>query len=108
MAAPDHTALARPPNPPGGKSTRTLGRPRRSADTVENSWQQVALKLTSIQEAMNEIAALVVESEVARKAHARGSAMRPGQWPLAQGCAENLVAAIRLLGQYAELLRREP
>ena len=108
MAAPDHTALARPPNPPGGTSTRTLGRPRRSADTVEKSRQQVALKLASIQEAMNEIAALVVESEVARKARARGNPMRPGYWPLPQGCAENLVVAIRLLGQYAELLRREP
>ncbi|WP_266184167.1 hypothetical protein [Dyella humicola] len=108
MAATDHTALARPPNPPGGISTRTLGRPRRSADTAGKSRQQVALKLASIQEAMNEITALVVESEVARKAHARGNSMRPGQWPLAQGCAENLIAAIRLLGQYAELLRREP
>ena len=108
MATPDHTVLARPPNPLGGKSTPSLGRPRRSADTVGKSWQQVALKLASIQAAMNEIAALVVESEVARKAHARGDSMRPGHWPLPQGCAENLIAAIRLLDQYAELLRREP
>ena len=108
MATPDHTALARPPNPLGGKSTPSLGRPRRSPDTVGKSWQQVALKLAAIQVAMNEIASLVVESEVARKAHARGEPMRTNSWPLPQDGAENLVAAIRLLDQYAELLRRGP
>ena len=108
MAAPDHTVLARPPNPLGGKSIPSLGRPRRSPDTVGKSGQQVAQKMASIQTAMNEIAALVVESEVARKAQARGDVMRPGNWPLPQACSENLVAAIRLLDQYAELLRREP
>ena len=108
MAVPDHTVLARPPNPLGGKPTPTLGRSRRSADTVGKSWQQVALKLAAIQTAMNEIAGLVVESEVARKAQDRGDSMRPGHWPLSQSCAGHLVAAIRLLDQYAELLRREP
>lgn len=108
MATPDHTVLARPPNPLGGKSIPSLGRPRRSPDTVGKSWQQVALKLAAIHVAMNEIAALVVENELARKTHARGESMRSGCWPLPQVCEENLVAAMRLLDQYAELLRREP
>jgi len=108
MATPDHTVLARPPNPLGGKSTPSLGRPYGSPDTVGKSRQQVALKLAAIEASAHEIALLVIESEEAHRADTNGEVMRKGCWPLPKVCTEKLVAAIRLLDQYAELLRREP
>lgn len=108
MATPDHTVLARPPNPLGDKSIQSIGRPRRVTGTVGKSRQQLTLRLAAINAAMNDIALLVVESEEARSAEAHGEPMRSGCWPLPQLCAENLVAAIRLLNQYAELLSHEP
>ncbi|MFC4526557.1 hypothetical protein ISN76_12185 [Dyella halodurans] len=108
MAMPDHKALARPLNPHGGKSIPSLGRPHRTADTLGKSRQQLALRVDAINAAKNDIALLVIESEAARKALARGASMRSGCWPLPQVCTQNLAAAIHFLDQYAELLRREP
>lgn len=108
MATPDHTVLARPPNPLGDKSIQSIGSPRRSADTVGKSRQQVILRLAAINAAMNDIALLVVESEEARSAKARGESVRSGCWPLPLQCSENLVSAVRHLNQYAELLSHEP
>jgi len=108
MAKPDHKALARPPNPLGGTSPPSLGRPRRSSDSVGKSRLPVAQRVTAIRAAMNDIATLVIESTEARDAVARGDAPRSGCWPLPQVCAQNLVATIRFLDHYTELLSHEP